>query len=271
MAKKKEPEPKAGAPEWMTTFGDMMTLLLTFFVLLFSFSTIDATKWRELVSAFSGAPAVFSGDPMSIPNPGEKPMGAPVEFEGEVVEEADEWEEVVRKAMEYVQQHELGGDVTVEANDYEIIVRVRGDIVFDSGKADLKEDAKGIIIDFFKARVINELHNFSTIRIEGHTDNVPISNWAFHDNVQLSQRRSWAVWNFIVNTYPPTDPQFPHIDPGMIDCNGRGEYHPISDNTTPEGRARNRRVDFVLVRKLSQDLASVTNGPRQTTQPQPGD
>lgn len=252
---KKEDRPAPGCPAWLATYGDMVTLVLTFFVLLFSFSTIDAQKWEAIAasfaSAFSGSPAIWEGHDLGVQQPGQGQPVLPSDFEGDIIEDSDEWEQLVQKILGYVEENKLGGDVVVENNEYEIIVRVRGDILFDLGKAVLKDDAKELIVDFFRERVIPDLDKFSTIRIEGHTDNLPIRTAEFADNVQLSQRRSWAVRDYIINAYPRIDTDFPVIDPGMIDCNGRGEYHPVDSNDTPEGRARNRRVDFVLVRKLT--------------------
>ncbi len=259
MAKKKEPAPAPGSPAWMTTYGDMVTLLLTFFVLLFSFSSIDAAKWQGLVSAFTGSTGIWDGQdlPSNIDDIWGEPHGSAEETEeeelgnlGEIVDEPDEWETVIHDIIQYVQGAGLAGNATVESNEFEIVVRVPGDILFDSAKADIKEEAKPFILGFFEERVWPYIDEFSTIRIEGHTDNIPIRNGVFSDNVQLSQRRSWAVWDFIVNTYPAAHPDYPKLDPTMVDCNGRGEYHPIDTNDTEAGRAHNRRVDFVLVRKL---------------------
>ena len=254
MTRKKEPKSAPGTPAWMVTYGDMVTLLLTFFVLLFSFSSIDAAKWKQLVAAFSGSPSIFStGEaPPEPPPEGGWAVSpdAPDESEGDIVEEASTWEEIVRQMMDYIARNGLESDMTIEASDFEIIVRVRGDILFASASADLMEDAKPLISRFFTEEIIPQLDQLNTIRIEGHTDNVPIRNEVFADNIQLSQRRSWAVWDYLVNVSPLDNPVFLALDKAMIDCNGRGEYHPIASNDTDEGRARNRRVDFVLVRRI---------------------
>ncbi len=250
MAIKKEPEPKKGAPEWMTTFSDMVTLLLTFFVLLFSFSSIDATKWRSLVSAFTGGSGVLPGEYISPPKTTEGPpdVTEPPDEDTEYVDDATEWEKLQYALEAYVGANEFNGDITLEKNDYQIVIRFRGDVLFDSGKADLKPEAVPVISDLIKTQIYPHLDELSTIRIEGHTDNRPIFR-NFRDNLQLSQARSWTVWNYIIREAPAADPAFPAIDPGMVDANGRGEYHPVDTNDTPEGRAHNRRVEFVLVRR----------------------
>ncbi len=272
MARKTEPEQKSGAPDWLVTYSDMVTLVLTFFVLLFSFSTLDAQKWKSMVSAFNGSPGIFNESLPEIDlggmnnNPDNPSMGeSDIIVDGDIVEAGTEWAGKIRDIGQYIDDTGIGGDVIMEANDYEVIIRVRGDILFDSGRAILKDESKTLILDFFQKQVWPDLHMFSNVRIEGHTDNRPIHTAEFQDNVQLSQRRSWAVWNYLIVTYPISDPTYPKLDPAMLDCNGRGEYHPIDSNDTAEGRARNRRVDFVLVRKIK----TVTTNPLPSPSPQP--
>ncbi len=269
MKHDKPPVPRRGAPGWMVTYADMITLMMAFFVLLFAFSSVDAGKWRTLVATFSGAPGLLNGTQEVVPGQTMPPLSAPEQdsplVQGDLVQEADEWDKVVREMMMYVRDNRLADDMSVGSDELEIVVRLRGDIVFDSGKADLKSEAEALIADFFKKQVLPDLRYFSTIRIEGHTDNVPIRNSEFADNVQLSQRRSWAVWNFIVNTYPAADTAFAPIDQSLIDCNGRGEHHPVASNDTPEGRARNRRVDFVLVRRLPEEVKQLVEQARRLT------
>ncbi len=117
---------------------------------------------------------------------------------------------------------------------------LQGAILFDSGQATLKEDVLPILN---KAGTILERYDGGTIEIEGHTDNVPISSAKFANNDELSDARALSVFYYICENTS--------LDPANIKHAGRGEYDPIADNSTPEGRARNRRVEIRIYNPLS--------------------
>ena len=132
---------------------------------------------------------------------------------------------------------QVDGMVTVEkdeGNQY-VKISIGGAILFNSGEADLKKDAKAILS---KVGDILKLYDSHLIKIEGHTDNVPITSGKFRSNLQLSLARAESVFEYMESQKK--------LNPVTLEASGRGEYIPISDNQTVEGRAKNRRVEFKI-------------------------
>ena len=179
-----------GAPAWMTTYGDMVTLVLTFFIMLFSFSTIDATKWQELVAALSGNPAVMEGGKTIDEFPLESSSLIAEQLKS--IEKIDDFERLYISLKEYIEENELDAYVEVTKSETEILIRFLDNVLFELGKADIKEEALTIL-----DRVANALYEYQEIinmvRIEGHTDNLPINTVMFPSNWELSVARAVNV------------------------------------------------------------------------------
>lgn len=262
MSRKKEEEQAPGAPAWMATFSDLMNLLLCFFVLLFSMSTVDVEKWQQMVASFSDNFSVFSGgasaigDGFLISNGVSQlnelddyinSTGKTAESE-EFVNELKEFEEkqlavseeLAEEIEEAVEESQFADEIEVDFTAQYVSLTLNGALLFDSGSAELKEEAKPLMdkIGQLLARYAQ-----STIEIEGHTDNVPIHNAKFADNNELSSFRALSVFNYFMETT--------FLDPATIKHSGRGEYLPVADNATPEGRAQNRRVEIKIYHSLS--------------------
>ncbi len=252
MRNRKKPEPpeEEGSPAWMNTYGDMVTLLLTFFVLLFSFSTIDAQKWEEIVSSLSGTPfvAIQALDPGDVKSSVEtldetswdQPEPTPdqsMTVNGMNVEEIEErFDELFEKIKTHIEQNGLQNMLNVEMQENAILMRMNESALFDSGSDVIKPDAKEILPAICEMILEYDIL-ISRIRIEGHTDTVPIQNSKFKDNWELSQARAYSVLQYLLTV---------EMDPVKMWPVGLGEYHPVDVNTTEPGKARNRRVDFVI-------------------------
>ena len=254
-SKKPEEPQEEGSPAWMNTYGDMVTLLLTFFVLLFSFSTIDAEKWEEIVNSFTGihVVAITELDPnmpdspdqsdkfvITTPAPVASPSPSPSAEESDmnVSELKDRFDELYQRIKNYIESNNLGYILNVEYIDENtILVRMSDSAFFDSGSARLDEDAK-VVLDEVCGMMEEYTYLLQVIRIEGHTDNVPIRNTLYEDNWELSMDRADTVRKFILGVS--------EINPGLLVATYYGEYHPVASNDTEEGRAQNRRVDFVI-------------------------
>ncbi len=229
----------------MNTYGDMVTLLLTFFVLLFSFSTIDAQKWEEIVSSLSGTPFVaiqaidpgnVQGEIASEVNADPTPTPSP-QSDANAEEIKERFDELYQKIKSHIEENNLSSLLNVEEQENAILIRMSDSALFDSGKDFLKTDAKMILGSI--CVIIEEYDDLiQRIRIEGHTDNVPIHNSRFADNWELSASRALVVVRYMLSM---TD-----IIPAKFIPMGYGEYHPVDSNETSAGRASNRRVDFVL-------------------------
>ena len=264
MARKKQEEAPKGSPAWMNTFSDLMNLLLCFFVLLFSMSTVDAEKFEMVVaslqSSFSVLPSGGSsiGEGQLISSGISQLENFSIFFEnssseGKDTEQKDTKEAYKEEALEesekmaeqisgQTEQYGIQNQVEVDFNAEYVLLTLNGALLFDSGKSEIRQDAYPLI-DKIGAILTN--YNSNIIEIEGHTDNVPISNAKYENNDVLSMYRALNVADYIRNI---TD-----LDPGLIKSSGRGEYVPVADNSTPEGRARNRRVEIKIYNSYSSD------------------
>lgn len=263
MAKRKEDPPAAGAPAWMATFGDLMNLLLCFFVLLFSMSSVDAQKFELIAASFSQTFSIFKaggtaigdgaliGNGVSQLNQLDQYMNTTGQADSVEVQEYDaitavqkqkmeESEELAEKIEESVQEMNLDKEIDVKFTSQYVQLNMRGALLFDSGKANLKEESIPLLK---QVGVILEKYAESVIEIEGHTDNVPIHSASFANNNELSSFRALAVFDFLTNNTT--------LDPGLIKHSGRGEYVPVADNDSSEGRAKNRRVEIKIYHSLS--------------------
>lgn len=261
--KKREPEAKPAAG-WITTFSDLMNLLLCFFVLLFSMSTVDAEKFQMVIASLQSSLSIMPAGSMSIgegemvgngisqlPNIDvffETSSGEDGDSQGGKTEETETETDVAEQYKEQAlaeseqmaeqieQQIEAGGlqnQVEVDFNAEYVKLTLNGAILFDSAKANIREDAQPLIT---KIGTILENYDSNVIEIEGHTDNVPIHSSKYENNNVLSMYRALSVADFIRDNTT--------LNPALIKSSGRGEYVPVADNTTEEGRARNRRVEI---------------------------
>lgn len=241
MAEKKCPECKAGAPEWMTTYGDMVTLLMAFFVMLFAFSNIDAQKFEQVMQSFQGSAGILSGG-VTINQNDLIFEALPESNITETVQQAEENLEILKETIEeYIELKEIETEVSVEFDTRGLIIRFKDNALFDSGSANLKKSSEDILL-FIGELLKNEEFMERAIRVEGHTDNIPISTVRFPSNWELSTTRSTNVIKFFITEG--------EIDPSRLSASGYGEYYPIADNATPEGRAKNRRVDIVILSRF---------------------
>ena len=169
-----------------------------------------------------------------------------VEEAQEALEEAgaEESEEMAESIEEQLAQYGLQDQVEVDFNANYVMIRINGALLFDSGKAQLTEEAVGIVDNIAK---ILETYDSNIIEIEGHTDNVPMSSGTYENNDVLSMYRALYVADRIREDS--------NLNPAYIKSAGRGEYVPIADNSTKEGRARNRRVEIKVYNSYSSDVA----------------
>lgn len=251
MAKDKCPECKQGAPEWMNTYGDMVTLLMCFFVLLFAFSSIDAQKFEAVMISFQGSAGVLEG--------GKSLSEAPMIFDAmpesqtssEQVVEQNKLEALKEKVNEYISENQMQAEVDVQLENYGLIIRFKDNVLFDSGSAVIKTESYDILT--FLGNLLNseEFVN-EQIRVEGHTDNVPIRTAIYPTNWELSANRATNVVKFFIENG--------QMVPVRLSASGYGEYHPIATNDSSEGRAANRRVDIVVVKSVNTDQNSESQG-----------
>ena len=269
MAKKKEQPAEEGSPAWMATFSDLMNLLLCFFVLLFASSTMDAGKIQKIMASFNNmnfsimnesSVSLLAGDMMSggvtqVPdiqsiltqagraidgNPGQDSQASSSDAENLSDEELkneydkrgeEQSEEMYEEIVQMSESYRIDNQIILDYNAQYVELNLNGSILFDSGKAEVKEDSKMFLQKI--ARILVK-YKYCIIEIEGHTDNVPISTARFENNRALSTERARNVYEYLM-----TQENF--IDSNMKIA-GYGESKPIASNATEEGRAKNRRV-----------------------------
>ncbi len=243
MAKEKKIEVKEGLPAWMGTYGDMVTLLLCFFVLLFASSSVDAAKFQAIAASFNDEIVVVQGGSgngegnmvgsgiMELPNVDRSIHDSKENFK----KQTEELNQMASEFKTYFAENNLSEDVDVQVEDSYVKLNFKDGILFDSGKYELTEYSKVILSD-----VSEQLLEYpeSDIIIEGHTDNIPMSTSEIPNNWYLSANRALAVLTFFIEH---------GISPEHLSAEGKGEYEPIADNNTAEGRAQNRRVEIKIM------------------------
>lgn len=236
---RKSGEGAAGAPLWMVTYSDMVTLLLAFFVLLFSFSELDVQRFRSIMSAFQASVGVLDG-------------GMRVIQDDHAVQGRTDWDlqdvnwhrpELERQLFgvhaelqAFVSSRNLEHAMHVDLTERGVIVRFADQVLFDLGSADLKAEALQVLDAL--ADILEGIPNH--VRVEGHTDDLPIHNERFPSNWELSTARATTVLRYLIETHG--------MSPEALSAAGYGEYQPLTPNESTEERARNRRVDIVLLR-----------------------
>lgn len=225
---------EAKSPGWLTTYGDMVTLLLTFFVFLFSFSTIDVMQFQKMVFSFKGALGVLTGgktfDVDRLIGMGFTGMDA-----GMLRQQTKYLKEVMQQVERLVERENLGGELKLRFTREGLVITITESVLFDPGSAVLKPNAVPILLELSK--ILSGIPN--DLRIEGHTDNTPIRTSIYPSNWELSAARSASVARFLIDRGG--------IDPRRVAIAGYGQYKPIVPNDTPEHRALNRRVDIVIL------------------------
>ena len=233
-------EPEEGAPEWMVTFGDLMSLLLTFFVLLLSFSQMDTAKFKELAGSLERAFGVQRIDPAYQPPVGMKMIAR--DFDQAIVEQAkvDDSEierrdhDLVERLREITAPLEAQGFVELDPQEDYLVLRLLGHATFDSGKAEIRSEMLPTL------RAIGALVGSSQrdVFVAGHTDNIPMRGGKFRSNLALSVARAASVVDFLL------EEQLVRAD--KIATLGFGEYRPVVPNDSESNRQKNRRVELIL-------------------------
>lgn len=246
MARKgKSEEVKKGLDEWMATYGDMVTLLLCFFVLLFAMSNIDADKFKAMAASFSkDSVSVLSDTSVGMMEALGNGIIEMPQVQGDSTEEYEEFQQGVAELealasdfKTYFAEHNMSEKVIVTKDKDKVNLSFEDGILFDLGKSDLKTSSLEVL-SYVANEIINHPNN--KIKIEGHTDNLPINTSKYPSNWYLSAARSISVAEYFIDKKG--------ISPERITAEGCGEYKPKRPNDTPENRAINRRVEIKIFR-----------------------
>ncbi|MBP2241435.1 chemotaxis protein MotB [Cytobacillus eiseniae] len=229
-----------GAPAWMVTFSDLVTLILVFFILLFSMSQIDMMKFKAISESFQEH--FFDFYPSIIPvesPPGvESNMGENENENENEMNEKDLSEESLENLLAEVQGflEKNGIEDVIIANRTErgVVLVLQEQVLFDPGEATLLEDSNA-----FLNRVGELLANLpNLVKVEGHTDNIPMSSFRYPSNWELSAARASSVINYLIESH--------ELDSRKFIAVGYADTRPIVSNDVPENRQKNRRVEIII-------------------------
>ena len=222
-----------GAPAWVVTFGDLMSLLLCFFVLMLSFSEMDRKKYKIVSGSIKQAFGIQKKVPVFESPKGQKMIAR--EFDQSIVM-AKIKDEIVGPILEELRSN-IGFEeelVDLDVTEDQVTIRLMGETTFDTGKAEIEPQFKLLLIKL--GAILKTAPG--DIVIVGHTDNVPLVGGRFRSNLGLSIARSGNVAEFLLHNSS--------IEPDRVSTMGFGEYRPLVSNATPEGREKNRRVEIIL-------------------------
>ena len=262
MSKKKHPE-HVNHERWLVSYADFITLLFAFFVVLFASGQNDKRKTVMLAHSMQSAfdhNGIFdphsktppmTDDPNAIPNATPSPLSLPTsaitdpDINGINKTASDHIREAVKSEIETRKLPE--GTITVRPSPDGLVISLREGGFFASGSADIRPES----VELLKAVAV-ALPN-RAIRVEGHTDNIPIHTAQFATNWELSTARAAMITRLLLAQHT--------ADPASISAAGYAEFRPIADNATEEGRMQNRRVDIVLLAsKASTQILANTPG-----------
>ncbi len=236
---KKRSSDESPAGEWLTTYSDLVTLLLCFFVLLFSFSEVDANKFRQISQSFKigfeGSNGILNGgEAIDIEEP---PIGGESKPEIE-----DELMDLYKQLKKYASDQDLEDELSVQLDERGVLLSFADNVFFDSGSADIKPESREIL-DATASILKQDEFSKRQIKIEGHTDSDRIVySTKYATNWELSSARATNVLRYLV--------EVDRVEADRISSAGYSEYRPVAENDTVENKAKNRRVDIVILKDV---------------------
>jgi len=248
MSKKKLPE-HVNHERWLVSYADFITLLFAFFVVLFASGQNDRRKTVKLALAMQSAfqyngifdqhaktPALSEAAataPAATPSPFALPLPSAMNAEKQAEEKTRH--QLDQLIHHQVALHQIGAtSISLHDADAGLVISLREAGFFNSGSAEIRPEALEVL------KSIAEILPHSPLRVEGHTDNVPIHTGQFATNWELSTARAADVTRLLIAQNA--------VEPSEISATGYAEFHPIADNATEAGRQKNRRVDIILLK-----------------------
>lgn len=251
MARKKKKASSHIDESWLLPYSDMQTLLLALFIVLYASSTVDSAKLASMANSFK---VVFTGGTgvMEYPNPIEE---IPLEDEGKGKDQSIQAQEEITKqntvntlmagVTDYIEEENLSEQINVKQTDEGVMLEIRSEILFDSGSAVIRDENKRMAREISKIITANPP---VSVKVTGHTDNVPISTARYKDNWYLSVDRAVNFLSIMLEDK--------NLDPGDFSAAGYGEMKPIASNNTAEGRQKNRRIEVYIQPQAASELDS---------------
>jgi chemotaxis protein MotB len=246
---------KDNMDRWLLTYADLMNLLLIFFIILYAMSNIDSAKYEQLsksLKAALGRGTVSSFAPITGRGPSvidrNATSASPVLITSA---EQQRMNEIGKKLSELIKNENLAGKIKVSSDERGIVISITAKLLFNPGSADIIPLSRPTIKDI--GTILKNIPG-NQISVEGHTDSDPIHNSYFSSNWQLSAMRAANIVELLVNNS--------YINPKDIRSAGYGEERPVAPNDTPANKAKNRRVDIVILKsEFNKAEPQVLNNP----------
>jgi len=231
-------------PEWLATFGDLMSLLLCFFVLLLSMSTMDAKKVKEAIGSLAGALSVLEGGTQTEVSRERIQKATPIQKNEETAQTVNKLSQAIMEFKQFTQGGK-GPAIVLEEGEEGFFIRLPADITFAPGSAMITDQDSLLFLKRVAIIIKEYLPKNVEIQIKGYTDNVPPpKNSPYKDNWELSAARSLSVLKILIKN---------GVNPAQLSAAAYGPYHPIASNNTPQGRAKNRRVEIWFFAKKNKE------------------
>lgn len=244
--KKKSRYEEQMSESWLLPYSDLLTLLLALFIVLFAMSPVDSQKFNELSRAFNMA---FEGGAGVLKSNSGIPDGRMTGMEDEEKEKEEEdsidaeiekLSNIQHKMNTYIAQNHLDNKLETSLTDEGLLLTIRDNVLFDSGAAEVRKRDEYIAREIASLLVMDPPRN---IIISGHTDNVPIRTNDYESNWELSVMRAVNFMKLLQEN--------DKLNPASFSAKGFGEYKPVSSNETEVGKARNRRVEILILPRTS--------------------
>ncbi|WFR56076.1 OmpA family protein [Anaerocolumna sp. AGMB13025] len=255
---KKKKEKKENGERWLLTYSDLITLLMIFFVVLYSISNINKDEYKQLAASLENAlgSSGTSADGSVIPKGsgildggtgltspeiqenGETDNGNSVQDNNGNGSDGISKKEFTKLRTELynaIKDSDLKDELKITVEDKGMVITLPNDILFDSGEAEVRTEMKPILDKV--AQLINRID--SPVQIEGYTDNVPVNNSKYKSNWQLSAERAANVVYYLVDN--------DSVKPERLEVIAHGENNPVASNKTAKGRMRNRRISITIL------------------------
>ncbi|MNO29331.1 Motility protein B [compost metagenome] len=239
---------------WLLPYSDLMTLLVALFLVMYAMSATDAKKFEEMAQAFSSALNGGAGVleyKSDAPTNTQLDQGKEEKMNNVVApntgtadmaklrkKEQEELEKLKKQFDQYIKNNGLTDLLSTKLNQSQLTITISDNALFSSGQAVVKDESRQLAKSI--STMLQQFPNYEVL-VEGHTDNIPISNSEYPSNWDLSVARALQFMKILLLN--------PYLDPVKFSPIGYGEYHPIADNATAAGRAKNRRVEVSILRK----------------------
>lgn len=232
MAKKKKHEEHENHERWLVSYADFITLLFAFFTSMYAISTANEGKFRAMSQSLRAA---FSE---SIFTTSEKQGGGSSfirDMKPSMLSESNIYTNKFQRIRDALSEIQKEGRLTLLMEEQKITIRISEGILFEPSSDEFVKGGLPVLDEI--AAVLKDMPN--SIKIEGHTDNIPTNTERFPSNWDLSSARAVKILKYFISAH--------RYDPTKLSATGYGEYRPVTSNDTPEGRARNRRVDIMVI------------------------